>query len=306
MPHKRTDIDQDYIALRYLSGCQYKVLQYLVSRADHRGICYPSAETIGEGTGFSERNVYRAMEYLNDTDVIRYVRRDEYDIVTKRKMPNAYQVNPDYISLAPKFVPEARAMWDTLIERCGNRSSGLWCHINQQPIPLTNTSRSSSRETNTNNQFPLPQNEEKQEQNTNTPYPEGEDPISRAQRDGKAETHHDTGVTMSNQQRRAQSPSKSSVPPASEKYHNPEPINVNLPDQNHEILAFKIRGFGISMVQARGFVVTYGVERCQAAVTSIEATKGVKSPAGLFRSIVQNGLADDVAAARQKIFSDRR
>lgn len=308
MTHKRVNIGPDDRAIQALTGNEYKIMHYLINRADSRGICFPSVETISEATRTSAATVYRALEKIQDMDLMRYVRRDEYDMVSKKKKPNAYQICPEYLSLPVKFVLESQAIWGSLTGKFGNRSSYQERYINQQPIPLTNTIGPDTKRTNTNNQYHSPLNAEKLEDASSNLMPEGEDHTLKILRDGgKAEKHPPENEGMdSNQQPAGQSPSKSSVPPAREKYTNPDPITANLPDQTLEILAYKIRQLGIAMPQARGFVMTYGVERCTAAIKSVESTSGVKSPAGLFRSIIQNGLADDYAAARQKIFSDRR
>lgn len=294
MPHKRIDIVQDDIALRCLSGCQYKVLQYLVNRADSRGICFPSTETIAQATGFNLRHVYRALQFLNDCDVMRYVRRDEYDIVTHRKLPNAYQINPEYICLAVEFVAEARAVWDTLTEKCGNRSTGLWSHINQQPTPVSQFQNqhqvSSTSRTNTNNQH-APKVNGQASHYANHPGGNEKD------KNPAGETGQHTATSH---QREAHDEPQGSAPRP--KYANPDPIAANLPNTYYEQLASECRQIGISMPLARGFVVTYGYDRCKTALAAVqEMGQKAVNPAGLFRSIVQNGLADDFALSRQML-----
>jgi len=304
MPHKRTDIEQDDTALRCLSGCQYKVLQYLVNRADSRGVCFPSAETIAQATGFNLRHVYRALQVLNDADVVRYLRRDEFDLVTRRKLPNAYQICPDYISLAVEFVAEARVLWETLIEKCGNRCLGLWSHINQQPTPVSQfnelTPGDQPQRTNTNNQrhrAPSAPNDNDQGQ-----------PASQNGAAGKSKNGNQPDDSADNKQRTAHprvEPQGSAAPRP--KFTNPDPIGTNLPNNFHEQLAFEIRSIGIAMPLARGFVTTYGYDRVKTALAAVqEMGAAAKSPAGLFRSIVQQGLADDFALSQQMIFNIRQ
>jgi hypothetical protein len=303
MPHKRTDISHDDTALLVLSGCQYKALQYLLNRADARGICYPSAERIASAIGFSVRNVWRALEVLNDADVMRYVRRDEWDNVTKRKLPNAYQINPDYISLAVDFVAEARLLWETLIDKCGNRSSGLWCHINQQPTPVDQ-----SQDPTPVIQFPVSNtNNQRSPKTAARSHDASGDYTNPGEGNEKSQNGNGNDDTETNTQRSARR-SKSSVPPAGRsQYANPEPIATNLPEKHHELLALEIRQLGISMPLARGFVATYGADRSKTALAAVrDMGRNAKNPPGLFRSIIQNSLADDFAHTSQAIFNLRR
>lgn len=300
MPHKRVDIPQDDIALRVLSGSQYKVLHYLINRADSRGVCYPGHDRIASETGFTRPTVQNAMAILNRRDLIRYIRRDGYDPVTKRQVPNVYQINPTYICLDPNFVAESRALWTSLTNQCRNDSVQSPLGRNQQPTSVNQyqypTPVNQFQGTNTNNQRP---SNTKLIQPPSNPLqtPEGEDRKAVQKKDALA----DEQPRKNNNQRNAQ-PEKEQSSAAREKYHNPEPINSNLPDPTHEALAFAIRELGISMRLARGFVVTYGVRRCEVALESVrEMGQDVKSPAGLFRSIVQNGLADAFALAQQKM-----
>jgi len=297
MPHKRVDITQDDMALRHLSGCEYKVLNYIVNRADSRGVCFPTLETIANATGYNYRHVLRAMERLEVNAVIGYHRKNENDPITSRKLPNVYQVNPDYISLAVENVLESRRLWKMLIDRCAV-SMRLWSHINQQPTPVSQfhktTPEISMPLNNTNNQ----RSALKDENQTATAYPndfqipEGQDAKTEKHKDGQED----------NKQRNAHGNERTKSSAAREKYHNPSPIGTNLPDPLHESLAFEVRKLGIPMPLARGIVMEYGIERTNLALQSTAAMgSDAKNPAGLFRSIVQNGLTDEVAVARQQM-----
>lgn len=288
MPHKRIDIAQDDIALRCLSGCRYKVLHALVNRADGRGICFPGDEYLAQATGYTRRSVQRSLAALAEALVIQYHRKDEWDNFTRRQLPNVMQVNPDYISLAAEFEAEARELWDALIERCGNDSVRLWSRT------ITNT-KEPTPEPAPGVQFQIPNTKNHQRSLNGT----GQKPKAKS---GSGATGHND---LTNQ--REAPISKSSVPPDDAQYANPESINVNLPNHDHEALAADIRQFGISMPLARGFVVTYGYDRTKLAFDAVKKMGGkAREPAAVFRSIVQIRLAEEFALAQQKMFNIRK
>jgi hypothetical protein len=300
MPHKRVDITQDDLALQKLSGSRYKILHYLINRADSRGICYPGIDTIASGTGYSEPTVRDGLQALNECNLMRYLRRDEQDPVTKRQLSNVYMINPQFISLPTAFVAESRALWFSLREKCGNHSAVTFFYGNQQPTPVSQyqetTPVNQYQGTNTNNQHSS--NPKKIQLPAQQLSPEGKDTRTAAGREGQMDT-------PGNKQRNAQS-DKSQGSVVREKYHNPEPIQSNLPDRTHEALALAIRNIGISMPLARGFIVTYGMKRCETAIESVKTMgSSAKNPAGLFRTIVQNDLADAFALARHQILNMR-
>lgn len=286
MHHSRTDTTQDDIALRCLSGCEYKVYRYLVNRADPIGVSYPKIETIAAAVGYGVREVQRALEVLNDNDVIRYRRKNAFDRETRRKISNVYQVNPDILVVAEAREAEARSEWDALILQCGNVSIGLWSHINQhqEPTPLTNAS----------NQYQEP------------PPPRGrgfkhEEPTANGK--GKNGSGHDAPTPTSAQRNGT---SKSSVPPERPKFTNPKAVNETFVSQEHEALADQVRDLGIALPLARGFLLEYGIERARLALDeTLLMGADARKPAAVFRAILQSRLADDVAVARQKFFNGR-
>lgn len=290
MPHSRTDTAQDDLCLLYLSGCRYKTYRYLVNRADPFGGCYPSAECIANAINYNVRHVYRALQYLNDNDIFRYTRRDEYDRVTRRKLSNGYCVNPDIISLNPQFEAQARAEWEALINQCDNRSSGLWSHINQQePTPENQFQKKPVPE----NTTPTNQRHRAPSASKNKDQGAADDAASRQKDKSKNGSGHDDSPTNSAERTRA---SQSSVPPG--KYPNPKNIPQEL-DTVHETLALRVRGIGIPLPMARGYIHEQGYATVEAAMLAVgEAILNgtADRPGGLFRSIMWRKLADLEAA----------
>lgn len=286
MHHSRTDTTQDDLALRCLSDFQYKVYRYLVNRADVIGVCYPAEETIAAAINGEERSVRRALQFLNDNDVIRYRRKNAFDPVTRRKVVNVYQVNPDIIVIAQEFEAEARSEWDALILQCGNVSTGLWSPYNhhQEPTPEP-TPVTSSRTNTTNDQNALTETGQKQ---------------------GQKQKGRSPGFHNDLTHQREAPGTKSSVPPPRPKYVNPKPINETLPDPVHEQLAISIRDLGIGLPLARGFVSEYGYDRSKSAFAeTVLMGEDARKPAAVFRAIIQTRLADEFAVSRQKFFNQR-
>lgn len=285
MTHSRTDTAQDDLCLRYLSGFEYKVYRYLVNRADPIGISYPSEEKIAYSVHGDPRSVQRALQTLHDNAVFRYRRRNAFDPVTRRKINNCYQVNPDILVIAAKFEVEARSEWDALINQCGNVSIRLWCRINQHQEPTPEPTSVSSFRTNTTN-----------DKNALTEAGQGQ-----GQNGSGGGKHNDL-----THQREAPD-SKSSVPPPRPKYINPKPVNEPMTDPAHEQLATSIRDIGIGLPLARGFVSEYGYDRSKSAFAeTVLMGEEARVPAAVFRSIIQTRLADEFAVSRQKFFNDRK
>lgn len=295
MPHKRTDIEQDDIALLMLSGCRYKVLRALCNRADSRGLCFPGTPYLAAATGYTERSVSRSLAALNDLDVMRFARRDEHDPLTRRQLPNVMQINPDYISLNPTFELEARELWQSLTDQCGNRSAGLW-----SPGELTPNNQYQNKYQRSSTRDPAPKN-------TSASKAKGRGADSGG--NGKAKKQNpdgETGQRAAPGNQRAK-PAEQTGSAARPQYANPESINTNLPDREHELLADKLRQFGMSMPLARGFVCEYGYKRVKAGYEAVrEMGDKARQPAAVFRSIVQIRLAEDFALAQEQIFRMRK
>lgn len=305
MLHSRTVTEQDDIALKVLSGCQYKVLRAMVNRADEFGICYPGVPYLSQATGYNARHVQRALEVLELYHVFLYRRRDAWDDETRRQLANVMQLSPDYMRLAPQFEPEARELWDALIKKCGHDSVRLWSPTitnvsNQAPEP-TPVEPTSVTSTNNQRQRPLKKVDGAAADYANQPE------AQKAKRKKQKPDAETTQREAQTNQRNAHDAQKSSVPPERPQYANPESINSNLPDAAYEGLAAELRRIGISMPLARGFVVEYGYKRAKTAFDQVcKMGEKAREPAAVFRSILQVRLAEDAALAHDQIFRNRK
>jgi hypothetical protein len=284
MPHTRTDIELDDEVLRALPGSQYKILRYLVNRADPRGVCYPGNEKIAQGVNYDLRHIERLVPELVDAGLVAYLRRKEFDPYTRRPIPNVYQINPAYICIAEAHQAEAAALWE---QATGGNTRLLSRTITnnknqpQQPAPDKPAPR-----TNNNNQPARAASNPKGQDAPELP----DDPTAAHETDKTQDAPPNTSA-----QRTAKHTSPG-VPPAA-KFVNPLAIAETLPDKQHETMALRLRGLGIPMAMARGFVCEYGVKQCEdAMLQTLAADKGiddgVRNHAGFFRSVLQQGLAD--------------
>lgn len=307
--HTRVYTEAGDTALAVLPGCPYKILSFMVNRADGRGICYPTEERISDATGYNVRHVQRNLIVLEESLYIMFVRRDQFDPITRKKLPNVYQISPDYICLSPANESEARSIWQPLIDEFLSRSSRLPSRINNKQEPLTNNKTNVSYQTpitNINNQ------------RTKTDVDGGATPpADYANQAEPAEKNHNELTNIDSRPRqRAATTNKRNAPavtPGSAaagpgKLPNPKGIHTPLaPD--YEAVAERIRGIGIALALARGFVKQYDVDRCQAALSAVgEAILNASAdrPAGLFRYILQQRLADETAARAANAYAGYR
>lgn len=284
MPHSRTDIELDDEVLRALRPASYKVLRYLINRADPRGVCYPGNEKIANGTRLDLRSIERIIPELVDAGLVAYLRRNERNRFTGRTEFNVYQVNPAYICISEAHQAEANAFWE---EATGGAtrllSRTLTNNINQPQQP---TPDKPAPQTNNNNQRARA--------------------ASNAKGQGAPELTNDPTAARENDQTQDATPNSAStakqtrpsVPAgAPAKFVNPAAIADTLPDKQHENLALRLRGLGIPMAMARGFVVEYGVKQCEDALLQTLAADranddGVRNHGGFFRSVLQGNLTD--------------
>lgn len=285
MPHTRTDIELDDEVLRALRGAPYKVLRYLVNRADARGVCYPGNEKVAMGVNYDLRSIERLIPELVEAGLVAYLRRNEIDRFTGRRQFNVYQINPAYICIAEAHQAEANALWE---EATGGTtrllSRTLTNNKNQHHDPAPDKP---APRTNNNNQ------PARAASNAKKPKEPPADPTAAREDDATQDAPQD------NSAQRTAKPTDSGVPPRapSKRFANPMPLAETLPDQQHENLALRLRGLGLPMAMARGFVVEYGVKPCEDALLQTLAAdkandEGIRNHGGFFRSVLQQGLAD--------------
>lgn len=266
--HIRVNLEANFAALRVLECSAYKVLMYLAGRADSVGRCWPSVSTIAQGCNLHEDTVYKALHSLSECGYLVYLRKNAYDPILGKKLPNVYMICPGFLELAPAALLEATKLWNTHYPKISG--------INQQQnyVPVTNT----------RDQYQNQQQQGPESQPQTAKSEPQKQPVQRQTR-SEAPKNKNSAIVK--------------------KYTNPVSIVEPLPDGLQELLAERINGYGIPKPMARGFVFKFGYEQVTKAVTYFEFVRvfqEVKRPAGLFRDILEHGTADaDLPELAQQI-----
>lgn len=288
--HIRVYIDPNWEALRCLPLVAYKVLISLVQRADSLGRCFPSAERIAEDVGCHVETIWKALKNLEDSHYIGYLRRNEQDVVTGRWLPNVYIVNPHFICIALEQQESALKLWTSVYSNHPlPYPLKLGTNQQQEPAPETNTNK--PEKGNNNN------NQHSSDGVGAGEVPQAKKSAGKKEQKAKSEPPKSQADSDDSQNQQGSAPQRSKKRGGSaETYKNPDPIAAPIPDDVLERLANRVNGLGVPIPLARGFVVAYGGEICEAALLQLQATKSkgqeIKNEGGFFRHLLQNNLID--------------
>jgi hypothetical protein len=302
--HIRVYIEANWHALNCLHPIAYKVLLSLCQRADGLGRCFPSAERIAEDCGCQVDSVWRSLRTLEEDRFIGYLRRNEQDPVTGRWLPNVYMVNPGFICIALEQQEESLRLWGAIKPLSDKQGTNQ----QQEPAPETNTSKPTT-ETNNNNQRTF------EKGGAGEPPQNADSSVGKVQKAKKPKAKGmdspETDESPENQQGVASQRSKKRGGSAAA-YRNPDPIAAPIPDVVLENLANRVNRLGVPIPLARGFVMGYGSEMCEAALLQVAAAKSkgqeIKNDGGFFRHLLQNNLIDSslpqILTAQESTWAD--
>jgi hypothetical protein len=256
------------------------------------GRCFPSAERIADDCGCHVDSVWSSLKTLEDGRYIGYLRRNEQDPITGRWMPNVYMVNPHFICIALEVQDSAMQLWSSVYTNHPMPLSEKLGTNQQQELSPRKSTIEPKKETNNNNQHSL-------ESVGAGETPQTKKPSGKKEQKAKSEPpkSQDDSETPENQQSEASQRSKKRGSSAENpNYRNPDPIVAPIPDDILERLANRVNQLGVPIPLARGFVVAYGGEICEAALLQLQATKSkgqeIKNEGGFFRHLLQNNLID--------------
>lgn len=277
-------------AMRCLSKTAYIVLMYLVCRADSLGRCFPSAERIAQDIGSHADVVYKTLQTLEDEKYIGYLRRNAQDEVTGRFLPNVYIVNPLFICLAEENQEQAENLWLKVYPNfVPTFRHFIGTNQQQEPAPENNASRPESKSSSSNQRFSESDEDEILRLDEKVSGGKSKKPKSEKAKNSSAQ---DTPEQQAEGQQRSKKHRRSAA------YSDPDPVPAPLGDVLLEALAERVNGLGVPIVQARGFVVSYGAEKVERALLQVEAAKrkgrSFKNDAGFFRYVLQNNLIDSL------------
>lgn len=288
--HIRIIISANWNALNVLKCSTYKVLIALAGRADHLGRCFPTTERIAEDTSLHVQTVYQCLDELEMCQYMGYLRKNEYDPVTSRKMPNVYIVSPYFLCIAEDYQLEALALWQSALDNRqigGAYESFSYYNQQQEPAARNNTIESIPVTNNNNNNQGPEKSENAAPDYTNTPVRPDRKPQKSQDKNGG--THQQSEAPQ-------RSENTGGSAKITERYNNPVPIAAPLLDGLQEALANDVNKLLIPIPMARGFVVGNGYDAVKAAYeqTMIADKDRVirTTKAGFFRSILQRGYTD--------------
>lgn len=249
-------------AIAELTAIERDVLDYLVSRTNEIGVCFPGIANIADGVNQRCEDVIAIIESLVGKGYVLYVRKDERDPVTRQQLPNAYQISLDYLAINPEHYASAmeineRAFQESLLSKYDSK--------NRRESGIITTDRKQLRSTKHLQEAPTgstARDNHRQEAPPGTPSfssngsadapstPEGvksgipDDPDDHA----GADTKISAGGAASAQ--RNESPTPSSAPPPPQKWLKAPPAagyTEPLADDQQEALASQIYDLVVSI-----------------------------------------------------------
>lgn len=89
-----TKIKNYLVTSSELDAVEFRILVYLIS-IQHKGVSYPSINTLSDKLGVSRRTIIRNLKTLEDKN---FILRENRTIGTGKKTSNQYLINEDAIS----------------------------------------------------------------------------------------------------------------------------------------------------------------------------------------------------------------
>jgi hypothetical protein len=116
-PYAQIYVDSLRRAIIDLTPLESDVLDFLVSRADEYGLCFPGTKDIVVGVDSRAEDVQDAIISLAYKKYVYFVRKDEHDSITRRQLPNVYQISLDYIAINPDAYQKALEIYQDALQR---------------------------------------------------------------------------------------------------------------------------------------------------------------------------------------------
>jgi len=257
-------------AIQQLDCSTLKVLMYLSSRTDSRGVCFPATRTIESDCDLSDNCVYKALKELVMYGYIQYLQKAYHDRISGKSSSAVYQVSPHFMEISDEKILEALALW----ARDFQNPIFLESNQQQEAVPENNDSIQFQKTTTTTNsdsdeKLPTAKSEkpkQQREQTNSVPQPKSE-----------------SSAIVKN-------------------YTNPILISQPLPDLNEQ-LAESLSTIQIKIIMARGFIAQYGYDLCNMAykhLQHIQQNQTIDNPAGFYRYLLQSNMANVLPTITKK------
>lgn len=293
-----------------LSESELRVYVALSTYVDPLATCWPGINELHEVTGVRHEDVMAALESLSERGLVVFLRRGEWDNLTRRMLPNIYALTPDLVYIRPELRGEVAARLENTRPQA-SLSEGmipktpLIPESNQKPEPATEPAPSNQRQNHHHQPAPASSNGKRlPPAAAGAAAHEGNDPTASGETETGDELKSSVTNTNANtrsQQREAQTPPPGSAPPPSRDYTKP------LPTPLREQLAGRVQSEAgpTTIVQARELVDKFGPDLVERGLVMLGAVlskdTAIRSPMGLLTSWLRRGKiqADDQALARR-------
>lgn len=258
-------------ARKALKCSAYKVMDYLVDRADGRGVSYPHIATIADDCGMDPKTAENALSELAVAGYAKYLQKGERCALTGRQLGNVYQVSPDYIILSNEEA--ARQLWDSVAD-------GKNSHLQES---LTNSNTKTNTRTSLLNQTCLLSG---YMLDVVTPPSIDDDIDSESEKDSENESD-DLPLFKFEREMSAASQMFGELAAAGRSYEQTEPEPVDNPAPRFDFVD-RLALWGIEPHQTRNFVAKHGPELVNKAIEGVRTAEYVSNPAGLFVHLLRN------------------
>lgn len=264
------------------------VLESLAMCADPIGLCYPGVGYIANEIGAADTTVTHAIYRLEQIGFIRIYKTVN---VLRGRESTDYQISPFVIFISDGYIDRAMQLWFTNIDNSESKES--------QPTTKNQIQNLTTEYLTTENQH---------HQQTATVNGEewGAAVAYYAKRGfaagnaGASSYRTPSPRTAPQGAKRPAAQAATFPPPSSAPSPSAKPLvsyDAPLPDEAAELTAARMNvetGYRLSVANARGLVVRYGIARCEAALLHVENQTDVKSPAALLRWYIEGGHVDPV------------
>lgn len=276
--------EQKTVARKDLKCSAYKVLDYLVDKADVVGKAWPDFQTIQDECNLADKTVDSALTQLAEAGYIKYLRKAEKDPLTGYMQTNVYQIRPDYLLLSD--AEEAVKLWEshptvkiTVYKNNIQKQKTKTILLNQtsllsdytvklQALPLIDVIDSESIKDSENETDDLPL--------------------------FKFEREISQGTQLFEE-----------LAAAGRNHEQTEPEVLDRPVQKSESRAFvdELAFWGIEPWQTRNLIAQHGPDVVAEAIDTVNATKDVKHPGRYFWGCIKNSSKQKAAESKSREFA---
>jgi hypothetical protein len=263
------------------------VLDELAAHADEYGLCWPGIHRLATLCRYSPATIQQALDILGSYDYV-HVHLDPLGV-----RPPAYQLSPWVLYIAEDQLDYALDLWNkssyvkqilTLVEEPESLTRPI---TRKEPESRTKNITTTTTKTDSSNAEKASQEIDIQR--------EAQESGNNARKDQKRQSPYHSAQSAKNS-----ALSTDNLPSSSAKRNQPKSkdsaaarksISDPLTDSLAEAVARRLSNWGNTpLVQARGYVATFGRDQVAEMMMAISGEKAVKNPIGLLVYRLENGI----------------